>query len=448
MIERLVLFGATGDLTGRYLLPALAALHAAGKLPPGFEIVGAATTELEDDAFRRLATERLEEHARDVAKSSRDAVVQASSYRAVDLADPTSVVALLGGASAPVAAYLALPPAVFPIAVTTVAPLVPRGSRIVLEKPFGQDLQSATELDHLLADKVESSEAVYRVDHVLGMETTQNLVTMRSANGFVDAFWNGSQIEEVEVLWEETLALEGRAGYFDAAGALKDVLQNHMLQLLALVAMEPGDGDLHARKLDALRSLRVQDSHRARYTTGTLATGVEVPAYAEEDGVDPGRGTETYVELTLEADTDRWRGTRFVLRAGKALSEQRKMVVLRFRHSEEPPPELRLGIDGPEETTLQLAAPGAGSAAPLILSAPAPAAELPAYGMVLLDVLEGGNALSVSGDEALESWRVVTPVLEAWEEGHVPLLDYPAGSTGPTSLAGHLSQSNTLSTEP
>jgi glucose-6-phosphate 1-dehydrogenase len=436
MIQRLLLFGATGDLAGRYLLPALAALHATGKLPDGFELIGAATKELEDDAFRRLAAERLEEHASDIPKSSRDAVVQAARYRSVDLGDPAGVAALWGGAQDPFAAYLALPPAVFPIAVRTLGPLAPVGSRIVLEKPFGEDLESATDLNRLLADTVDSAETVYRVDHVLGMATTQNLMAMRDANGFLDAFWNGAHVEQVDVLWEETLALEGRAGYYDTAGALKDVVQNHMLQLLALVGMEPhGEGDVHDRKLDFLRSLRVRESRRARYTAGTLASGVEVPAYADEDGVDPERGIETFVEITLEAEAERWRGTRFVLRAGKALSASRKMVLLRFRRSVPQAPEFRLGIDGPEEITLQLAGAEGQSLEPLILSGPPPVSAPPAYSVVLLDVLEGGNALSVSGEEAEEAWRVVTPVLEAWDEGRVPLKEYRAGSIGPPSEA-------------
>jgi len=252
---------------------------------------------------------------------------------------------------------------------------------------------------------------------------------------FLDAFWNGVHVEQVDVLWEETLALEGRAGYYDTAGALKDVVQNHMLQLLALVAMEPHTGDVHDRKLDFLRSLRAGESRRARYTAGTLATGAEVPAYADEDGVDPERGTETFVEITLEAEAERWRGTRFVLRAGKALSDTRKMVVLRFRRSVPPAPELQLGIDGPEEITLQLAGEEGQSPAALILSGPRPVTALPAYSMVLLDVLEGRNALAVSGEEAEEAWRVVTPVLDAWDESRVPLQEYRAGSIGPSSEA-------------
>jgi glucose-6-phosphate 1-dehydrogenase len=436
MIERLVLFGATGDLAGRYLLPALAALHAAGRLPDGFELIGAATQDLDADAFRRLVADRLEEHAGDVADTSRHALVRAARYRPVELGDEASVAALFGDEQSPIAAYLALPPALFATAVTTIGAQAPSGSRLVLEKPFGQDLESAIELNKLLANTVDRAEALYRVDHVLGMATTQNLVAMRRANGFLDAFWNGTYIERVDIRWEETLALEGRAGYFDTAGALKDVMQNHMLQVLALVAMEaPGEGVLQDRKLDFLRSLRVRESGRARYTTGKLASGVEVPAYADEEGVDPSRETETFAEITLESEAERWRGTLFVLRAGKAVSESRKMVALRFRHSAGPARELRIGIDGPEEIILQLAGGGTESLDSVILSGQPPLSTLPAYSQVLLDILEGGKALSVSGDEAEEAWRVVTPVLEAWAAGRVALQEYRAGSAGPSSVA-------------
>jgi glucose-6-phosphate 1-dehydrogenase len=231
------------------------------------------------------------------------------------------------------------------------------------------------------------------------------------------------------------LALEGRAGYFDHAGTLKDVIQNHLLQLLALAAMErPSGADergLRDQKVAALRAIRplspgqlATKGQRARYTAGAI-DGREIPAYADEDGVDPGRETETFAELRLELGSDRWRGTEFVLRAGKALGRRRKGVVVRFRAGA----ELWIGIDGPDDLRLELDA--ATSEAAFTLSAPPPADQLPAYGRVLLEVLEGGSALSVRGDEAEEAWKVVTPVLEAWSAGDVPLSSYPAGSDGP-----------------
>jgi glucose-6-phosphate 1-dehydrogenase len=200
-----------------------------------------------------------------------------------------------------------------------------------------------------------------------------------------------------------------------------------MLQVLALVGMEPPatGARLHERKLAVLRSIRLgHRSRRARYTAGELADGRPVPAYAEEEGVDPDRGTETFAEVVLELETPRWSGTRYVLRAGKALSRQRKLVLLRFRDGG----ELEIGIDGPEDVVLRLSADASEA---LELRAHTPGEGLPAYAHVLLDVLGGTSIFSVGGDEAEEAWRAVAPVLADWEAGRVPLEEYAAGSTGP-----------------
>jgi len=412
MIRTLLLLGATGDLARRYVLPALGRLEQTGRLPDGFRVVGGARTALDDDGFRRLAGDALR--------------ADRLTYHRVDLADPASLAEALGErAREPVAAYLALPPSLFATTIESLpAAGLAAGSRIVVEKPFGTDLESARALNAQLA---QTGVDAYRVDHVLGMENTRTLVELRRRNPVFERLWNGDAVGEVEILWEETLGLEDRAGYFDRAGALKDVLQNHMLQLLALTAMEvpPDEGHLHARKLDALRAARaIPPGRRARFAAGTLADGREVPAYAEEEGVDPGRRTETFAEVVLEIESPRWSGTRFVLRAGKALARQRKLVLLRFRGGG----ELELGIDGPEDVVLRLA--GGGEEA-LELRAPPPSDAVSPYAHVLLDVLSGTSALSVAGEEAEEAWRVVAPVLEAWERGEVELEEYPAGSAGP-----------------
>jgi len=446
LIERLVLFGATGDLAGRYLLPALAALKAAGRLPGGFNVIGASRERMDDEAFRRSARERLEKHAAEVPATAREAVVRSLRYRPVDVGDAQSVASVIEP-DGPVAAYLAIPPGLFPAAVTALGRIMlPAGSRIALEKPFGEDLQSALALNRLLAETLgpAGEQAIFRVDHVLGMANVQNLLTLRVANRFLDAVWNHDHVEQIEILWEETLALEGRAGYYDRAGALKDVLQNHMLQLLALIAMEPPSDlrarDLHDRKLEALRSVRpltpadvTKRTRRARYAAGRLATGVVVPAYADEDGVEPERQTETFAEVALELDGPRWAGTRFVLRAGKALSSRRKMAIVRFRPPGEEASELLIGVDGPQELSLGLTGGEPESPTRLRLSATPPGDDLPAYGRVLLDILNGRSTLSVSGDEAEQAWRIVTPVLAGWAEGTVRLEEYPAGSVGPTT---------------
>jgi glucose-6-phosphate 1-dehydrogenase len=437
-IERLLLFGASGDLVGRFLLPALAALRAAGRLGDDFEAVGAAQESWSDEDFRDHAAERLAEHAADLPANARDATVRALRYRPVDFGDRATVDELVNGTgSGPLAAYLALPTGVFPAAIEALDSVgLPEGSRIALEKPFGENLEDAVELNSLLGrvGPEAGPSAVFRVDHVLGMATAQNLIGMRAAGWALEPLWNAEHIERVELLWEETLALEGRAGYYDRAGALKDVLQNHVLQVLALIAMEPpasvDESDLRGAKVDALRAVRAPSrSRRARYTAGRIGER-EVPSYVDEEGVDPERCTETFAEMGLELDSERWAGTEFVLRAGKALGRKRKGALVHFRGGD----ELWIGIEGPDDIRLSLAGLAAGPPAEparVDLSGEPPPSDLPAYGRVLLDVLGGGCGLSVRGDEAEEAWRVMTPVLDAWSRGEVPLEEYAAGSAGP-----------------
>jgi len=450
MIHRLVIFGATGDLTARYLLPGLAALKAAGDLGDDFQLVGAGREEWTTGEFQAWAAAGLERHAGHLPAAVRQAVVEASRYHQADVTDPAAVAAVIAG-DGPLAAYLALPPAVFPAAVSALQEAgLPAGSRIVLEKPFGEDRHSATELNRLLAGFLPEP-AVFRVDHFLAMSTVQNLLGTRLANRVLEPIWNATHIEAVDIVWDESLTLEGRAGYYDGAGALKDMLQNHLLQILCLVAMEPpltlGERDLRDRKMDVLRSVRPltdadvpHRTRRGRYLAGQIGDR-QVPAYAEEQGVDPARRTETFAELELELDNWRWPGTVFRLRTGKALRRDRKEVVVRFRPvphapfrraADTQPNLLRFGLD-PETLTLELNGTGsrAASLTPLTLAARLDPPELPAYGRLLLDVLQGNGALSIRGDEAEESWRVLTPVLDAWAKDLVPLEEYPAGADGP-----------------
>jgi glucose-6-phosphate 1-dehydrogenase len=431
MIERLVVFGGTGDLMGRYLLPGLAALQARGHLPERFEIVAAARDEWDDERFRSWAADWLEREAGGVDAAATAAIVAASRYARVDLGDPASVAACIAG-EGPVAVYLALPPAVFGIAVTALQRAgIPAGSQVVLEKPFGEDLDSATALNRLVAELVDERH-VFRVDHFLAMTTVQNVLGTRLANRVLEPIWNSAHIDEIEIVWDESLALEGRAGYYDGVGALKDMVQNHLLQLLCLVAMEPpislSERDLRDRKVDVLRSVRTVDvtrTRRARYR-----------GYVDEDGVAPEHGTETFAEVVLELDSWRWSGTRFRLRTGKALGQDRMEVVVRFRpvphHPFESAPNvLRFGLE-PEGLSLELTGTGPDmSLVPLTLSAAMEPPDVPAYGRILLDVLQGNSALSIRGDEAEEAWRVVAPILEGWARDLVPLEEYDAGSAGP-----------------
>jgi len=453
MIRKLAILGATGDLTARYLLPGLAALRAAGELSDNFQLVAVGREHWTDETFRNWAAAQLERHATELPASAKRTVAATSRYHQADVTDPSSMTAVVQGPK-PIAAYLALPPSVFPGAVSSLhrAGTAP-GSIVVLEKPFGEDLAGAIELNRLLSS-LYPEEAIFRVDHFLAMTTVQNILGTRLANRVLEPIWNSAHIASVDIIWDESLALEGRAGYYDGVGALKDMLQNHLLQLLCLVAMEPpislGDRDLRDRKVDVLRSIRplsheeaVRWTCRARYTGGEIG-GQAVPAYAEEDGVEPEHRTETFAEVHFELDNWRWAGTIFRLRTGKALRRDRKEVAVRFRpvpdlpferQAQARPNVLRFGLE-PESVVLELTGTGPriGTLVPLTLATHLAPAELPAYAQLLLDILTRNSALSIRADEAEESWRVVTPVLDAWSKELVPLQEYAAGSDGPPAL--------------
>ncbi len=339
VLNRLAVFGATGDLTARYLLPAIAALRATGEAGDGFQLIAAGRDDWSSSQFRDWAAAQLARHAGDLPATIQAAVASSATYQQADVTDATSVARVV--ADDPVACYLALPPAVFPAAVSALHDAgLPDGSRIVLEKPFGEDLGSAIELNRLLADTLPER-AVFRVDHFLAMTTVQNLLGTRLANRVFEPLWNSVHIAEIDIVWDESLALEGRAGYYDGVGALKDMLQNHLLQLLCLVAMEPpislGERDLRDRKVDVLRSVRPLTSDdiargtRRGQSTGGRIGDREVPAYDDEDGVNPAHRTETFAEIELRLDNWRWPDTVFRLRTGKALRRDRKEVAVCFR---------------------------------------------------------------------------------------------------------------------
>jgi glucose-6-phosphate 1-dehydrogenase len=284
VIKTLVLLGATGDLAGRYLLPALAALRAAERLPDDFQVIAAARQDLGEEAFQQTVSESLERHSPLVSAAAREDLIRSVRYHRTEMTDPASISSLLSGIRQPVAVYLALPPGLYTAVVTTLGSTgLPAGSRIALEKPFGEDLDSAVALNRLLVQVVGTAgeQTVFRVDHVPGLPTVQDLLALRLANRVLEPVWNSRHIEQIHIRWEEDLGLEGRAGYFDRSGTLRDVMQNHMLQILSLIAMElPASIDEQAvrdRKVDALRSVRrlsreeaVSRTRRARYASGWL----------------------------------------------------------------------------------------------------------------------------------------------------------------------------------
>jgi glucose-6-phosphate 1-dehydrogenase len=441
LIDRLVVLGASGDLTPRYLVPALVSLHDAEALPSGFRVTGVGRNSWDDDDLRAHAARHLE---------GPHPILESLRYHRANVTDAEQ----LSGAfdDSPAAAYLALPPAVFPPAIEALDTIgLPQGSRVVVEKPFGEDLASARHLNALLARSFDER-AVFRIDHFLHLQTAQNILGLRFANRLFDAIWDRDHIERVEVVWDETLALEGRAGYYDRAGALVDMIQNHLLQVMCLVAMEAPptleEAPLRDAKVEVLRRVDrlgpdeiERHTARARYKAGRIGERA-VPAYVDEDGVDPDRGTETFAEVTLFVSDDRWEGIPFTLRSGKALAENRHEVTVYLkpfaaapfcREAGAAPNVLRMEIE-PDVIALEINVNGSGR--PFSLERNSLGLELwpedlSPYGRLLLDVLEGDPALAIRADEAEEAWSIVDPIRESWQKEVPPLLEYAAGSNGP-----------------
>ena len=382
-----------------------------------------------------------------------DAVAAAARYIRADVTSEHDLRGLLEAAQGALTIYFALPPAVTEKACRALRGIgLPADTRLVMEKPFGTDVASAQALNELLAQLVPEDH-VHRVDHFLGMSTVLNILGVRFANRILEPVLTTEHVESVDIVFDESLGLEGRAGYYDGAGALVDMIQSHLLQVLSLIAMEPpstlGARDLRDCKAQVLRATRVWNddpagcSYRARYTAGEV-DGRKLPSYVDEEGVDPARETETLAEVVVAVDTWRWAGVPFRLRSGKALSGACKEVVVAFKQPSlvpagliggDQPDRLRIGI-GPGRNHLcldfNISGPGDPFAIdPVTLEADFGAGELPEYGEVLKGVLEGDPTLSVRGDMAVDCWRVIEPVQKAWRNDEAPLEDYPAGSTGP-----------------
>ncbi len=450
MRHSLVVLGGSGDLTGRLLLPALARLDAAGALGDvGFLAVS--RDDWDDDAYREWARARLAAHAGDLPEDVRERVTARLRYLRGDVTSAGDLRTALARADGVPVVYLALPHTVFRATIDALTEVgLPEGSRVVVEKPFGRDLADARELNAAL-HRLLPEDGIFRVDHFLAKPTVLNILGLRFANRIFEPVWNAAHVERVEIVADETLGLEGRAGYYDRAGALRDMLQNHLLQLLALVAMEPPlaleGGGLAHRKADVLRAVAPPadartGSVRGRYTAGSV-DGHSRPDYVAEEGVEPDRRTETYAELTLTVENWRWAGVPFRLRSGKALGRKRAEVAVHFRPvphlaftDEEPVPDvLRIQLS-PDGIALEINLNGAGDPFDLereVLTATPPPPQLPAYGLVLAELLGGDTTLSISDVEAEECWRIVEPVLAAWAADEVPLVDYPAGSDGPVA---------------
>ena len=456
-----VIFGATGDLARRKLLPALCRLVDAGQLHPGTTIVGVARQPLSDTEYRGVARDALRQ-AGLAAEPITRFVEDRLCYQPVRQGSPEDFRALgqrletLGSGDTPAhnrAFYMSLPPRAFS---ATVAGLSAAGlhrsegwTRLVVEKPFGRDLASAGELNELVHRHFDE-EQIYRIDHYLGKDTVRNLLVFRFANALIESAWNRDRIDSVQITVAESLGVGTRAGYYDHAGALRDMVQNHLTQLLTLVAMEvPATFSADAirqEKIKVLKSIapiRCEDVVRGQYTAGHL-NGERAPGYLEEEGIAPGSGTETFVAMKLGIDNWRWNGVPFFLRSGKRMPRKTTQIAVRFR---DVPVSLFRSVDCVMDTTdvltitlqphegfalyFDIKIPGERFALrriPLDFDYGEMFDEMPeAYQTLLLDVLDGDQTLFVHAAEVEESWRVYTPLLEA-PPGVQP---YAAGTWGP-----------------
>jgi glucose-6-phosphate 1-dehydrogenase len=450
MIERLVVFGATGDLTGRLLMPALAELAESGRLTPQFTVSGASNLDWSKEEFREHTSSQLAEHAAHVQSATRDLLVGLVDYQPADVTRLEDVKRVLGTDGPDTLVYLALPSGLIEGALSALAGAgLGRADAIAIEKPFGTDLASAQHLNEMLRTMLPLP-TVFRVDHFLSSELVRRVVTLRFLNRLFEASWNADSIERVDISWLESLTLEGRADYYDQAGALKDMLQNHLMEVMSLVLMEQParmDADsFRGARVEALRAVATpspqqirSNTIRARYTAGMIGDR-KVPDYNDEPGVHPERNTETYASLTLEVDNPRWSGVPFTLRSGKALPEFSAEIAVHYRplprylldrYPGVEPNVLRIGLQEPYiGLTTTVNGPEQSAEVRELEMRSTPMKYTP-YANLFVEMLRGDPTLLIQGDEAEEAWRIVDPVLAGWAAGEVPMQTYRAGDPPP-----------------
>jgi glucose-6-phosphate 1-dehydrogenase len=476
-----VIFGAAGDLTKRKLIPALYNLSTYGLLPAQCAVVGVARRPLGDAEFRSQMAAELQKYATSPVSAEVAASFTARHYFVGgDLADPATYAALKArleeirqkqGGSGNVVFYMATPPSEFAgIAKGLAAVGLAKGSgsddsegwrRVIIEKPFGHDLDSAVALNHDLRGVLNESQ-LFRIDHYLGKETVQNLLVFRFGNGVFEPIWNRRYIDHVQMTVAEDLGVEGRGGYYDTAGVMRDMIQNHMFQLLALVAMEPpisfqGEGvrNEKVKVLDAIRPMQPEqilaNTVRGQYGEGTIHDQ-RVPAYRNEPKVPPQSKTETYAAVKLQVDNWRWAGVPFYLRSGKRMARRATEIVITFRRpplllfqrtpvDEIQPNKVVIRIQPDEGISLVVQAKQPG---PSINLAPVKLdfsykdfgaqVETTGYEQLLYDCMIGDPTLFHRADMVEAAWKIATPILDLWAS--LPARDFPnyaSGSWGPAA---------------
>jgi glucose-6-phosphate 1-dehydrogenase len=464
----LTIFGASGDLTQRKLFPALYALAVRNLLPESFGVVGVARTEMTAEDFRERMRQAVVEHGRDEFREELwEGLAAGIRYVAADFADEGAeeqVVDSLNdldrerGTGGNRVYYLAVPPSAIETIVVQMGQRRATGgwTRVIVEKPFGHDLESARGLNEVIRTYFDESE-IFRIDHYLGKETVQNMLVLRFANGIFEPIWNRQFIDHVQITVAESLGIEGRAGFYEQAGAIRDIFQNHLLQLLALTAMEPPIDftaeSVRNEKVKVLRAMHTPGPKhvvRGQYGPG-FVEGEEVPGYREEDGVAPDSLTETYVAAKLFVDNWRWADTPFYVRTGKRLPRRETTIAIQFKRAPHPPFEvaaeeglrpnvLLVHIQPDEGVSLAIGAkvPGQGLSIRTVhmdfLYGGAFREGLPeAYERLILDCLFGDATLFTRADEVEEQWAIVDAMVAPWKRDRPHFPNYAAGTWGPAN---------------
>ena len=460
--DRLLLFGATGDLSRRMLLPSLCALDAEELLDPSLQIVGTARSDLSDQDFRNLAREALEQFLPAHRRGGMAAFLNRLTYQPLDaksVAGFDTLAKKVGKPEQGLAIFLSTAPSLFEPTIRGLqhSGVADERTRIGLEKPLGTDLASSCVINDAVATAFPEHR-IFRIDHYLGKETVQNLLALRFANLLFEPLWNATHIEHVQITVAETVGLEGRIDFYDEVGALRDMVQNHMLQLLSLVAMEPPVSydatavrDEKVKVLRSLRDVEANETVTGQYRAGAIA-GEAVPGYDDELGHDS--DTETFVAIKAHIDNWRWKGVPFYLRTGKRMPERNTEIIVHFRpvpHSifsgkgaKPEPNKLVIGIQPEENITLTLMAKVPGldhdgirlRTVPLDIAMPdafaGPQRRI-AYERLLLDLIEGDQTLFVRRDEVEAQWRWIDAIRAGWEEEGLEPKTYTAGSWGPSA---------------